>query len=77
MDDVEYAATEMRNEYRRILEKEDIVILKRVQKTNQLEYSDRLTPLLQLLAMLEYRNGENWCDAHPVLRKILNDDSTL
>ena len=77
MVDVEYAATEMRNEYRRILEKEDIAILKKVQETNRLEYSDRLTPLLQLLAMLEYRNGENWCDVHPVLRKILNDDDTL
>ena len=74
---MEYAATEMRNEYRRILEKEDIVILKKVQETNQLEYSERLTPLLQLLAMLEYRSGENWCDVHPVLRKILNNNGSL
>jgi hypothetical protein len=71
--DVEWAATEIRNEYRRILNKEDLEILKRIQKENRLEYDDRLRPLLQLLAILEYRNGENWCDVHPVLRRLLND----
>jgi hypothetical protein len=70
---VEWAATEIRNEYRRILDKEDLKLLKRVVETNRLEYNDRLTPLLQLLALLEYRNGENWCDVHPVLRKLLDD----
>jgi len=73
LEDVEFAATEIRNEYRRILEKEDIVILKKVQVDNRLEYNNRLTPLLQLLALLEYRDGENWCDVHPVLRNLLND----
>ncbi|OGO24152.1 MAG: hypothetical protein A2Y54_04135 [Chloroflexi bacterium RBG_16_51_16] len=72
-EDVEWAATEIRNEYRRILDKEDLKLLKRVVETNRLEYNDRLTPLLQLLALLEYRNGENWCDVHPVLRKLLDD----
>jgi hypothetical protein len=71
--DVEWAATEIRNEYRRILDKEDIKLLKKVSDNNRLEYSDRLRPLLQLLALLEYRDGENWCDVHPVLRKLLND----
>ncbi len=71
--DVEWAATEIRNEYRRILDKEDIKLLKKVAENNRLEYNDRLRPLLQLLALLEYRDGENWCDVHPVLRKLLND----
>ena len=26
-----------------------------------------------ILALLEYRDGENWCDVHPVLRNLLND----
>jgi hypothetical protein len=69
--DVEWAATEIRNEYRRILGKEDIEILKQVHEQNRLEYDDRLRPLLQLLAILEYRNGENWCDVHPVLRRLI------
>ncbi len=69
--DVEWAATEIRNEYRRILDKEDLDILRNVYEKNRLEYNDRIRPLLQLLALLEYRNGENWCDVHPVLRKLL------
>ena len=73
VQDIEWAATEIRNEYRRILDDEDMVILRRVQLDNKLEYSERLTPLLQLLALLEYRNGENWCDVHPVLRKMIKE----
>ncbi len=69
--DVDWATTEIRNEFRRILDKEDIEILKKVRQQNRLEYDGRLRPLLQLLAVLEYRNGENWCDVHPVLRKLL------
>lgn len=73
MEDVEWAATEIRNEYRRILDREDIKLLKKVRDNNHLEYSERLRPLLQLLALLEYRDEENWCDVHPVLRKMLDD----
>ncbi|HTX91572.1 MAG TPA: hypothetical protein VMC09_10180 [Anaerolineales bacterium] len=69
--DVEWATTEIRNEYRRILDKDDLEILKQVHAQNRLEYDDRLRPLLQLLAILEYRNGENWCDVHPVLRRLI------
>jgi hypothetical protein len=71
MIDVEWATTEIRNEYRRILDKDDIAVLKKVHQQNRLEYDDRLRPLLQLLAVLEYRNGENWCDIHPVLRRLI------
>ena len=71
--DVEWAAAEIRNEYRRILDKEDLKLLKKVSENNRMEYNERLRPLLQLLALLEYRDGENWCDVHPVLRKLLDD----
>ena len=50
--DVEWAATEIRNEYRRILDKEDLKLLKKVAENNRLEYNERLRPLLQLLALL-------------------------
>jgi hypothetical protein len=70
-EDVEWAAIEIRNEYRRILDKEDLKFLKKVMESNRLEFSDRLRPLMQLLAILEYRDQENWCDVHPVLRKML------
>ena len=73
VEQVEWAATEIRNEYRRILDKDDIKLLKRINSNKQLEFSERLRPLLQLLALLEYRDDENWCDVHPVLRKLLDD----
>jgi len=73
MEDVEWTATEIRNEYRRILNRDDIKLLKTIYQTKKLEYVDRLRPLLQLLAILEYRNGDNWCDIHPVLRKLINE----
>jgi hypothetical protein len=73
LSDVEWAATEIRNEYRRILDKDDLKLLKSVSLNNRLEYTERMRPLLQLLALLEYRDGENWCDVHPVLRKLLDD----
>jgi len=70
-EDVEWTTTEIRNEYRRILDKEDIKLLKKVNTDNSLEYTTRLRSLLQILAVLEYRDQENWCDVHPVLRKLL------
>ncbi|MCE9644562.1 MAG: hypothetical protein K8S20_01080 [Chloroflexi bacterium] len=73
LSDIEWAASEIRNEYRRILDKDDIKLLRKVSENNRLEYTERLRPLLQLLALLEYRDEENWCDIHPVLRKLLND----
>lgn len=71
--DVEWSAIEIRNEYRRILDKSDLQLLKTIDRTKKLEYVDRLRPLLQLLAILEYRDGENWCDVHPALRKLFDD----
>ncbi len=71
--DVEMAATEIRNEYRRILDRNDLAYLRKILEHNRLEYNDRLRPLLQLLAILEYQDTENWCDVHPVLRKLLNE----
>lgn len=72
VEDVEWAVSEIRNEYRRILDKEDIKLLKKIMESKRLEFSDRLRPLMQLLAILEYRDQDkNWCDVHPVLRKML------
>jgi hypothetical protein len=71
--DIDWAVTEIRNEYRRILDKEDMEILKKIHQDNRLEYDNRFKPLLQLLAVLEYRNGENWCDIHPALRRLVNE----
>lgn len=71
--DVEWAQAEIRNEYRRILDADDQRLLGAVRQHNQLEQQEGLGRLLQLLAVLEYCNDENWCDVHPVLNKLLDE----
>ncbi len=75
IEDVEWAEAEIRSEYRRILTGEDRVLLRSVFERNELENPDRLGKLLQMLAVLEYRNAENWCDVHPALVKLLEEEN--
>jgi hypothetical protein len=75
LDDVAGAVAEIRGEYRRILTAEQRRILVRVYQTNRLDEPDQVAPLLQLLAVLEYANGEPWCDIHPALEKLLDESS--
>ena len=72
--DVQRAGSEIRNEYRRILTAEQRSLLLEVHTHNRLDQPDRLGPLMQMLAALEYRNDENWCDVHPALVPLLSED---
>ncbi|HET90451.1 MAG TPA: hypothetical protein ENN99_06910 [Chloroflexi bacterium] len=71
LDDVQRAGSEIRNEYRRILTAEQRALLREVHAHNRLDHPDALAPLMQMLAVLEYRNDENWCDVHPALLPLL------
>lgn len=71
--DVAGAAAEIRGEYRRILSAEQRRLLQRVRGHNRMEEPDKLAPLLQILAALEYANGEPWCDVHPALEALLDE----
>lgn len=73
VEDVDWAGAEIRNDYRRILTDEQREILRQVCRHNRLSQPDKLGPLLQILAVLEYRNRDNWCDVHPVLVELLNE----
>ena len=73
LDDVQRAGSEIRNEYRRILTAEQRALLREVHDKNQLDQPDKLGPLMQILAALEYRNDENWCDVHPALIPLLDE----
>ncbi len=72
--DVERAGAEIRNEYRRILTQEQRRLLRVVHAENQLDRPAAQGPLMQMLAVLEYRNAENWCDVHPALLPLLEED---
>ncbi|MFQ5616023.1 MAG: hypothetical protein ACE5GO_06150 [Anaerolineales bacterium] len=71
--DVAGAAAEIRGEYRRILTPEQRELLQEIRGHNQLTHPHALAPLLQMLAVLEYANGEPWCDVHPALEKLLDE----
>jgi hypothetical protein len=75
LEDVDWAAAEIRNEYRRILTDDQRDMLRQVCQHNRLSQPDKLGPLLQMLAVLEYRNKENWCDVHPALVELLDEDA--
>lgn len=72
-EDVQKAEAEIRGEYRRFLTKEQRAILCDVRDHNQYDEPDKIAPLLQSLAVLEYVNGEPWCDIHPALNKLLDE----
>lgn len=74
VEDVELAEAEIRGEYRRILTAEQRALLRDVRARNRLDEPDKIAPLLQILAVLEYANGEPWCDAHPALYRLLDED---
>ena len=73
LDDVRKAEAEIRGEYRRFLTREQRVVLRAVREHNQYDEPDKIAPLLQMLAVLEYANGEPWCDIHPALDKLLDE----
>lgn len=71
LEHVRTAAAEIRGEYRRLLTAEQRALLKKVYSTNRLDDPDKIAPLLEILAILEYANGEPWCDVHPALVPLL------
>ncbi len=72
-DDVRKAEAEIRAYYWRFLSQDDRRILRGIRRYNQYNMPDKVAPLLQSLAAVEYANGEPWCDVHPVLIKLLDE----
>ncbi|MBI3739205.1 MAG: hypothetical protein HY258_09190 [Chloroflexi bacterium] len=75
VEHVRDAEAEIRGEYRRILTSEQRTLLNKVHARNRLDEPDKIAPLLQILAVLEYANGEPWCDVHPALVDLLAEES--
>jgi len=70
--DVKRVVTGIRNDYIRILGKEDLEILKGVKNTKgKIGDEDRFHDLLFSLAILEYANEEVWYDIHPTIKGII------
>jgi len=71
LDDVEMVESEIRNEYRRILETQDYEALKVIHETRELKGSEICAKLLHELSILEYQNDDNWCDVHPTIIPLI------
>lgn len=74
--DVEEAESEIRNQFRRMLEAEDYGALKEIHKIRELKGSETCAKLLHNLSILEYRNNENWCDVHPIVVPLIEGETT-
>jgi len=69
--DVEQSIADTKNDYIRILNPEDIEILKDVMRMKGKVDGDKFQDLLFCLAILEYSNDEVWYDIHPAIKGII------
>jgi len=74
LEDVHAAAAEIRGEYRRFLTRDQRALLRDLRQHHQVRDPEKIGPLLQILAALEYANGEPWWNVHPVLEPLLDED---
>src|SRR5207253_7886454 len=73
-DDVMQAAKHLRRELRASLNTEDIKVLRLRHHDRRLYNDEAERRLLQKGALIDYSNGETWCDSHPVLWPLLERD---
>lgn len=72
-EDVAWATAQIRSGFRRLLRQDDYRLLLDVRAHNEIRSPEKLAGLFHLLAVLEYTNGENWCDVHPALDPLLDE----
>lgn len=70
-EDVDRAESELRGDFKRQLTTDDYIILKEICDKNEMRGIERIGHLLHNLSLLEYVNGEPWCDVHPVIEELL------
>lgn len=71
--EVLWAVNEIRNDFRRILEEADLTLLRKVDLDPLVQYHERVNSLMQLSALMEYKNGKNWFGVHPIVKGLLHE----
>jgi len=71
--DAERAVAELRKDFIAALEAKDYATLAARHADKQLSSDPETQELLQGLALLQYSNGEVWCDVHPIVRQLLQE----
>jgi len=72
-DDVEFAATKVRNSYRGNLTEAHYAELERIYRGGAFVNSPVAQDLLHNLSLLEYNGGEAWWAVNPIVRKLLDE----
>jgi hypothetical protein len=71
--DAERAISDLRKDFVAALKSEDYPILAARGRDKRLSSDEPLQELLQMRALLEYENGEPWCDVHPVVLPLVQE----
>lgn len=74
--DAERAIFELRNDFIAALKASDYEVLRARHADKRLSNDPEVQDMLQALALLQYANGEHWCDVHPVVLKLLEERQT-
>ncbi|MDW8352876.1 MAG: AAA family ATPase, partial [Anaerolineae bacterium] len=69
--DADRAVTGLRKDFIAALRSDDYPILAARYRDKRLSSDETLQALLQMRALLEYENGETWCDVHPVVLRLV------
>lgn len=71
--DADRAISDLRKDFVAALTTEDYPILAARYRDKRLSSNESLQKLLQMRALLEYENGETWCDVHPVVLPLVQE----
>jgi hypothetical protein len=71
IDLVRDSVKELRNEFDRILNANHWNVLRDISKIKSTPANELSLELLHILAVIEYTQGERWCDLHPVVEELM------
>jgi len=68
------AIAEVRADFKALLRAEDYVVLRQKRQDKNLISDPGIQDVLYNGSLLEYHNGEPWCDVHPAILPLLDDE---
>lgn len=71
---LEDAVTEVRSDFQAMLEPGHYVTLRQYRQTRWLENEESVREVLHNLSLLEYANDQRWCDVHPIVDPLLDQE---
>ena len=71
---LEEAVTEIRSDFQGMLEPGHYLTLRQYRQTRWLENEEAVREVLHNLSLLEYANDQRWCDVHPIVASLLEQE---